>query len=152
MERKQIMSLLVIVGALIAVVGIFLSWFEWSVTVPLIGTETTKYTGWELITDGDLDFDGKIYVTIAFVLALIVLIGALINLVGVLPDQIVRYSSLLLLILGLLTAVMAIVFFATEINKDVLVGSYGAGIGLWLAVVGGILIAIPSILAMIDKE
>ncbi|NLL95476.1 MAG: hypothetical protein GX224_06990 [Thermoplasmatales archaeon] len=148
MDNKQIMSLLVLVGALIAVVGIFLNWVE--ITV---GPLTETITGWKIMTDGDVDVDSKFYVILAFVFALIVLIGALINLVGMLPEQITAYTSFLLLIFGILILGMALGFWAAEINGEggALV-KVSAGAGLWLTLVGGILVAIPGILALLPKK
>lgn len=146
MEKKQIMFLLVLVGALIAIIAAFMQW----IVIDLGFFGKANISGWEIIT-GDKKADGVdsgYFVTISFVLAILVLVGALLNVVGMLPEQIGKYSSVLLLLFGIIIAVMAIAFFSSEISgKDLI----GAGTGLWMSLVGGILIALPSILALIEK-
>ena len=49
-ETKQfnVLGIVGIIGALLMVIGVFLNWLEFSVTIPILGSESWNYTGMDI--------------------------------------------------------------------------------------------------------
>ena len=144
MELKiKVVTLIALIGALIAFIGVFMDW------VSILGF--TGGSGWEMITE---DMDGanaKIFAIISFVLIIVALLLAILDIVDVkLAD--VKIMQIVTIVVGLLIAVM--VFLAVNdimsLMKDMGApdDALSYGIGFFLSLIGGVVVALAGILGI----
>ncbi|MCL1810944.1 MAG: hypothetical protein FWG41_01810 [Methanomassiliicoccaceae archaeon] len=143
-STSSIYSILVLLGGLIGVIAVFIAWI--SMDLGLWGT--FEVTGWEIIREsldnpslGSLSDD---YVQWMPLLVLIFsAIGLITGLIGVLKPR--KEFGAGAVVCGLLTIVAAVVFYLYDFIKDF------AGMGIYLAIVAGVMMLIFGALRLSTK-
>lgn len=159
MDKKNIniLGLVAFVGAIIMIVGVFLTWGKFEIT-SIIGSSSTEFTGWDMYTD---DSDNKLEYYYAPLVALICGILAIVAMI--LPtidaskkmDNINKILSLVVLIVSIVSIVFMVLFY-TNFTDSVDVGGFvgaktSVETGFWLCLVGGVITAIGGILPIMKK-
>lgn len=150
MENNDIMAkipaIVVIIGAILTIVAFFVVWTS---------AGSVDYNGMDLMNDKNnfATFWGKpwqFYIPlICLILGIIAAIAALVSFFVEIPKM---YLNIGLIIFGLVILVLAIVFFTGSFTADVGSGSSTfkisdhAGVGIWLALAGGVVIALVGAL------
>jgi amino acid transporter len=155
MQKKQIIGILAIIGALIAIIGVFLPWETVKIVAAGYG-ETTSASGWDFVTDFDADGIKDVLTKYAPVLCIIggilTLIIFLLNFVqSVKVNKYIPVISLIVMILALIFCIVAVI----DINDNTgsLLGvTVSIGYGLWICLIGVILAIISPIIALIKRE
>jgi len=155
MQKKQIIGILAIIGAIIAIIGVFLPWE--TVTAVVAGySESTSASGWKFLTEFDTDGIKDVLTKYAPVLCIIggalTLIIFIMNFVQTVKiNKFVPLISMIVMILALIFCIVAVV----NINDDTgsLLGvTVSIGYGLWVCLIGVILAVISPIIAIIKRE
>lgn len=146
MDKKQNMFSLVLIGALLAAVSVFLPWAVLEIGSDGVIYDVTNFSGWEIFTDDKVD--NSHFIPISLALAALALIIALLNVTGAFTKKASKSSGALLILLGVAVAVLAVAFYSTEISDSFLKPGYG----IWLSVAGGVLIALPGMAAFNQKK
>jgi len=155
MQMKQIIGILAIIGAIIAIIGVFLPWETLSVVVAGYG-DSTSVSGWKFLTEFDADGIKDVLTKYAPVLCIIggvlTLIIFIMNFIeSVKINKYVPLISMIVMILALVFCIVAVI----DINDDTgsLLGvTVSIGYGLWICLIGVILAVITPIIALIKRE
>lgn len=155
MQKKQIIGILAIIGALIAIIGVFLPWETVSAVVPGY-SDSTSASGWDFLTNGDPDGIKDVLTKYAPVLCIIggilTLIIFLLNFVqSVKVNKYIPVISLIVMILALIFCIVAVVNINDE-TGSMLGVTVSIGYGLWICLIGVILAVISPIIALIKRE
>ena len=152
MEMKQIIGILAIIGAILMISGIFLSWYTIDT---MLGD--TNWSGWELLTEGG-DVDGAkqtmtkyapIPLLIAGILTILIFVANFIDALKM--PKFVPAISLIVTIIALVFSVVAIIYI-NDFTGSAPGVEAKIGIGIILCLVGTILAIIGPILALIKRE
>jgi len=138
---SRITGLFVLTAGVLVLVGIFLPWltFKWDVG-DLFGRLSVSVSGWDLVTGGgDIDEGAKLYAILAFAGSIVVLLGA----VWALAAPANRLGWAIATVGGVL-AIVGSVWGWSDLSDFVAAGdntlgaSFNYGVGLFLALAGGI--------------
>jgi hypothetical protein len=138
---SRITSLLLLAVGALVLVGIFLSWltFKWN-AAGMLPSVSLSVSGWDLVTgSGDIGEGAKLYAILAFAGSIVVLIGA----VWALATPANRAPWAMAAIGGVL-AIVGSIWGWSDLSDFVAAGennpgaSFNYGIGLYLALAGGI--------------
>lgn len=137
----SVIQLIAIIGGIIGVVALFLTWY--TLDVVLI---SESYTRLDFITNEDwsnADFH-KYMPVLAMVMALL---GLIVSIMPMVKPGLIKSSAALLIIFGILGVVFSVLFYTWTIESFTIPGitiafsvSDGAGIGIWLSIVGNALV------------
>jgi hypothetical protein len=138
---SRILGVFVLIAGVLALVGIFLSWFKISLNFgEFFGSISASASGWDLVTGGGgLKGGAETYAIITFIGSIVVLVGAVWALAT--PRMKAAWA------VAIAGGVLAIVGSAWgwndlpgsfSIGDDTLGASMGYGAGLYLAMMGGI--------------
>ena len=130
MTKPSILDLVCFIGGILLVVGVFLNWASLLI----------DFSGWSIATDSTI-FDYTFVPYVCLAAGIITIILSLVALVGVNLGSAKKFIGLIGLILALVAAILCIVFTTQDVFD---VASVGAGV--WVCVVGGILVILPVIL------
>ena len=151
MQKKQIIGILAIIGAIIALIGVFLPWE----TIGGYGMSTSA-SGWDFLTDFDADgfMDiltkyAPILCVIGGILTLIIFIMNFIESVKL--NKFVPLISIIIMILAMIFCIVAVVDINDNTGSAVGI-TVSIGYGLWICLVGTILAVIAPIIAIIKRE
>jgi len=135
MEMKiKTLTLIALIGALVALVGIFLPWMSES----FMGI-TISMSGWDMITLDGASGTEYMCMILGFVMIIVALLLAILDIVDVkLADA--KIMQILTLIVGALIVVFILI--AVKDGFDVL--TYGA----YMSIVGGVLVVLAGILGI----
>lgn len=142
-------AILAIIGAIVVIVAFFVAW---------LSGNGLSYNGMDLMNNKDglkdlLNGAWQLWIPlISLILAIIVVIAAIVTFFVEIPKM---YLNIGYIVLGLVILVLAIVFFTTQVDiatipelgwKKTAVFSEVAGIGIWISLVGGVIIALVGVL------
>lgn len=149
MKRSYLIGIVGIVGALLMIIGVFLSWIDVSVTLPILGSETSSASGWDIFSDGD-------YADIAYNYAPVVaLVCGILSLIATAVPTVAhgRYAKVLgivVLILAVVSVILSFLYYSNLGEFDESIFGFGAslsaGAGVWVCVAGSIIAIIGGIL------
>ena len=148
---KQIIGILAIIGAIIALIGVFLPWE----TLSGYGYSTSA-TGWDFLTESDAEGIKQVLTKYAPILLVIggiltLIIFALNFVKSVNVNKYVPLISLIVMILALIFTIVAVITINDDTGSAIGV-SVSIGYGLWICLVGVILAVISPIIALIKRE
>ncbi len=154
--NNNIVGIIGLLGAILLIVSVFLTWTDISVS-SIIGGKTESFTGMDIYSNDDGWFDDLSY-GYAPIVALIAGIVALIT--TIVPmfyknDKVWKVMGVLSLVLGIVAVILGFLFkgdVTDSINLVVASASVEVGIGLWLAVAGGILLILGAIIDIVKKN
>ena len=150
----NLMGLVGVLGAIILIVGVFLSWVDVTFSAGIFGSETESFSG---INIADYEHADELAYSYAPIIALA---AGIISLIAcALP--IFMQNETLNKVLGIVSLILAIVtivimfLFMGEWTADATYEGFGAtievGIGFWLCMVGAIITALGGVLDIIKK-
>ncbi len=151
----SIWTILLVIGGLLAFIGMFLDYVVMTIEVPFLGSETEGLTGLDLLDTED-EYGAFSYVA-KFPLV-IGIVGILALLSGVLPMFVKGQDKVFTIagaVLAIVAVVLAIWFFVQGVGDGLFVDEWAqaafgdtlsAGVGLYLALVGSIVAAVGGIL------
>lgn len=156
-DKSNIVGIVALLGAILLIAGVFLTWVDVSFSSLIVGTEQS-YSGWEVYQNEDGRFDDIGY-GYAPLVALVAGILALIT--TIVPmfyqnDSVWRILGVVSLILGIVAVILGFLF-----NGDVSDGfslgglvsaSIDVGTGLWISVAGGILLILGAVVDIAKKH
>ncbi len=149
------MGLIGLIGTILMIVCVFLSWVD--IEVGVLGyTNTTSFSGWDVFSNADLNADYAYAPVVTLVAGILALITTIIPILPNLfkSDKVNKLLGALSLILAIV-AVILIVLFTGQMDsigyEGVLSAGASAGIGLWLSLVGAVILAVGGILAVVMK-
>jgi hypothetical protein len=143
----SIAQVLILIGAIIGIISVFLTWwsFDWII-------QTTSYSGWDFAFNGNIntgDFQ-KYCPLIAWIFAIIAIIAAALPMIA--ADKIQpKVAGIITLICGLLMIIFSVVWGTWAVGGGDNMFK-NAQYGVWLMIVGGVVILIGGILPMLDKQ
>ena len=152
-SKFNALGIIALVGALLMVVGVFLNWVE--ITGTILGFSSTEtMTGWDIINEEDA---GEIF-EYSFAPIAVLILGIVSLLFTIVPMVKIGKAGKALGALSLLLAIIAVilcVLFLTDVTSGV-GGEYAsltssAGAGLYLSLVGGIVVVIGEMLNLVKK-
>lgn len=162
MEKNRTVGLLIVIGAAMAIAGVFMSWVHFS--FEFLGLNMSyDHTGIDIITGKStvgsssvtVDYDHAYMVTIAMALAAVAALLGLAGLFAGLPKGVAAYIGSITLIIGIAMAVIPYAFgyldvFSQEfiVEKD----GFTLGIGGWLSTAGGVIVAIGGIAGLAARK
>ena len=134
-------TLLILLGALIGIIAIFLTWFDFSVDI-FITTLSKTYTGMEFATE-DLKTDDfqRLCPLIAWIVAILIAVLNVLPMVGVKIDSKIRNTASL--IFGILVIILVVVWGTWELFSGYKMFDY-AEAGAWMMIASGALAVIGS--------
>jgi len=140
----KIPAIVVIIGAIVAIVAFFLAWLTIS---------GTSFNGMDLMNNKEsikdlLNNSWQLMIPlICLILAIIVAIAAIISMFIEIPKM---YLNIGYIIFGLVILILAVVFFTAQCESDFINGTFkfadNASAGVWVALVGGVIIALSGVL------
>ena len=145
MSKGMIVGAVAVLGAVLALVALFVSWVDGSI----FGVKIASLTGFEVLTDSE---PGKLEYR-----PLMVLAGAIVAaLVGILAlsGKGGVFSSVALAVMGIVIIVGAILIFPDLEEYDLLGLPFkeSAGIGLYLTIAAGAIVALAPVAGMGSSE
>ena len=149
-SKSNVLGIVALIGAILMVVGVFLAWVN--VEVAILGS--TNYSGWQVYTDDtfkDADYNYAPLVTL--IAGIVAIITAIVPIV-LKTANIGRILGAVSLILGIVSLILIFMFNGT-MDSITLYGytlaSTSAGMGLWIALVGSVLLVLGGILDIAKK-
>ena len=146
-------GIIAVIGAVLMVVGVFLNWMD--ITTSVVGFEkTTSYSGWEVFNNEDLA-EGLEY---SFAPIVTLVLGILCLIFTIVPmarnGKAGKVLTALALLMSIVTVIMCILFYTditSELDLEIVVSSVSAGAGLWVSLVGSILVIIGGMANLVKK-
>ena len=143
MESKvKVITLVAFIGALIALVGVFMPWMT---------SGPFSISGWEFITD-DGEAAASVFALIALISTIIALAVSALDLLNVkITEPVLIY--MLLMVQGIVIAVMVFMavydqFLAIE-NLGYSTENISYGFGAFVSIIGGVLVAVAGAISVI---
>lgn len=158
MDKKNInlLGLVAFVGAIIMIVGVFLTWGKFEIT-SLIGGSSETVTGWEIFNDGKDSIDYYYAPIVALACGIVALIAMILPTIDSSSkmDKVNKILSIVVLIVAVVSIVFMVQFyngFTAATDFGGLVGAKSSvQTGFWLCLAGGIITAIGGILPILKK-
>lgn len=144
-KQYNILGIVAIIGALLMIIGVFLSWAEMS----FIGFSESA-SGWDIATDSDGEVGYWYAPIVALVCGVISLIAMIFPMI--MPAKnIGKALGALGLILAVVTIIVTVLYYNDlgSISSDYF--SFGAGAGVWVVIVGAVITIIGAILDFAKK-
>lgn len=167
MQVKSInyLSIVGIIGAILLIVGVFLTWA--SITIPgILGLSSTTYdfTGMDFFNKVDGVADGTQYTyvpLVALVLGILSLVGMIITIFDVQPlEKVNKYIGLVVFVLSIVALVLLLLFYLQSFDYSI--GSvtasmkftdvYDIGVGFWLTLAGSIITVVGGLLPAVQGK
>jgi len=131
--KMSYVGIIVLLGALLALVGVFLDWYFVDIT-------NMRVSGWDIFDLGDI-YDLYYLPLIVLILAALALILGLLEFAG----KSSPITRILLIVFGLLIAVLSFVVYNDIVGDSNLAEM---GIGLYMEIIAGIMLILAPVLAM----
>lgn len=157
MNKANILGLIGLLGAIMMIVGVFLSWADSSIVIMDKVIWEESYSGWDIYSEDEFSDFAYNYVPLVALIAGVVAILTTIIPAVLHMDNIGKILGLVSLILAIVTIVLVVVY-----NGDI--GAYNidipdfsssagtsTGMGAWISLAGGALLAIGGIIDIIAK-
>jgi len=136
-SQSSMSSLIVIIGAIIGIASVFITWYS----VSDFGF-TYSMTGWDIYSQGK-DFNGGYFIWMPLLTLIFSVIALLSGLVYFAVRQ--KAINLISILFGILIIVAAILYATYSSDGDSLYNYLG--IGVYLAIISGLLVIISGALA-----
>ena len=157
MENKvNILGILGIIGAILLIVCVFLPWMDFTASSSLFGESYTEtISGWDAYHDIGSEMSYSYAPLVALICGIISVISMILPVAMNVP-KVNKIFGIIALILAIVSIVLMILFKG-EISTDLIdLGQIGsvtvsAGYGLWMGVVGAVLIIIAGLYDIIRK-
>lgn len=147
-SKGNILGIVALVGALLMIVGVFVTWVTMDITA-LGMTVSTDYTGWNVYSDERFsDAEYNYAPLVALIAGIVAFFTAILPIVLKKPTA-NRLLGVISLILGVVALVLMILFHGQmdSINLiDLASFTVSAGTGLWIAIAGSILLILGAII------
>lgn len=156
MQHNNIVGIVGLLGAVLLIIGVFLTWVELDVS-SLFGSSSQSFSGMDVYSNDDGYFDDISY-GYAPLVALIAGIVALFT--TIVPmfyrnDGVWKALGVVTLVLGIVTVILGFLFrgdVSDGFDIGVLKASVSVGAGLWVCIAGGILLIIGAIIDIVKKN
>lgn len=149
-SKGNILGILALIGAILMIVGVFVTWVSFEASA--IGlSKVVDYTGWDIYSDSDAEY---FYAPLVTLIAGIVAFFTAILPIILKNPTVNRMFGVISLILGIVTLVLTILFYGEmdSINIGELASfSTNAGMGLWISLVGAVLLVLGAIVDIAGK-
>lgn len=145
------LGIIAIIGALLMIIGVFLSWMDASIDIGIWG-DSESASGWDVATDDDYsEIASYTYAPlVALVCGIISLIAMIVPIV--LPAKnIGKVLSLIGLILAIVTIIITALYYNDLGSFNEYGVSFGAGAGVWVVIAGAALTVIGGIIDLVIK-
>jgi len=149
-SKGNILGILALIGAILMIVGVFISWV--SLDIIILGSE--DYSGWQVYSDemfSDAEYNYAPLVTL--VAGIVAFFTAVLPIVLKKP-AVNRALGVVSLILGIVALVLMVLFYGQmdSISFGSLASlSANAGMGLWISLVGAVLLVLGAIVDIAGK-
>lgn len=167
-SKINVLGIIGIIGALLMIIGVFLSWLDFSITIPVLGSESWSYSGMDIfgtdiIGEGEYtvsfaDITGYYYVPIvALVCGILSLIMTIVPTVFN-KGKIGKILGALALILAIVTVVLSFLYYGDVSGYEISESLFGIsvnlsiGAGLWVVIAGSIITILGGILDIAKKS
>jgi hypothetical protein len=129
--RPNIYGILLMVAGLVALISVFLAWVSfWGFSI----------SGWEFFNDYGFIDDWKTNIPlIVMILAIVAIVFALLEFTGISFDA--QIQRIIVMMIGALIVVLTFIFVDGEFDY--------VGIGMYLAIIAGLLLVIVPLLVML---
>ncbi len=150
-SKMNLLGLVGVLGALLLIIGVFLSWAD--ITGSVLGfSETKSISGMDIMTNNEYEFDYSYAPIIALVAGILGVIACILPVVK--PLGIERILGLVSLIVAVV-AVVIIYMFSGQMTgfsfEGLASASVSCGIGWTISLVGGVLVILGSIIPVLMK-
>ena len=152
-SKGNILGILALIGAILMIVGVFVSWVSFEAST-LLGSTAYDYTGWQVYSDdmfSDAEYNYAPLVTL--VAGIVAFFTAVLPIVLKKP-AVNRMLGVVSLILGIVALVLMVLFYGQmdSISFGSLASlSANAGMGLWISLVGAVLLVLGAIVDIAGK-
>ena len=149
-SKGNILGILALIGAILMIVGVFISWV--SLDIIILGSE--DYSGWQVYSDemfSDAEYNYAPLITL--VAGIVAFFTAVLPIVLKKP-AVNRALGVVSLILGIVALVLMVLFYGQMDSIEIggyTLASASAGTGLWISLVGAILLVLGAIVDIAGK-
>ncbi len=149
-SKGNILGILALIGAILMIVGVFVSWV--SLDIIILGSE--DYSGWQVYSDemfSDAEYNYAPLITL--VAGIVAFFTAVLPIVLKKP-AVNRALGVVSLILGIVALVLMVLFYGQMDSIEIggyTLASASAGTGLWISLVGAILLVLGAIVDIAGK-
>lgn len=141
------LGVIAIIGALLMIIGVFLSWFD----ITIFG-QTEGASGWEIATDSDYsEILSYTYAPIVSLICGIICLIAMIIPIVLPAKNIGKALGALGLILAIVTLIVSVLYYSDLGGETIWEFEYGSGAGVWVVIVGAVLTIIGGIIDLVVK-
>lgn len=153
-SKGNILGIVALLGALLMIVGVFVAWVTVDITALNHTISSTDYTGWSVYSDEIFaDAEYNYAPLVALIAGIVAFFTAVLPIVLKKP-AVNRALGIVSLILGIVALVLMVLFHGQMDSID-LIGlanfSISAGTGLWISLVGSVLLVIGAIIDIAGK-
>lgn len=152
-DKKNFVALIGFIGTLLMIIGVFLSFVE----LEALSIDIGSYTGWDVYSDdmfANADYNYAGLVTL--IAGILALITSLLPMIPKLNEKpvIAQCLGALSFILSIIALILLFLFYGTL--GDISVSGYSlasadAGIGLWLCIIGALILAVGGIVEICKR-
>lgn len=167
-SKINVLGIIGIIGALLMIIGVFLSWMTFSYTFPIVGSETIDYSGMDVF-GGDLISIGSFSISFSDITSysyapIVALACGIISLIMTIVPTVFNKGKIgkilgaLALILAIVTVVISFLYYGDvsgyEFNEsfDIYHITLSIGTGLWIVIAGSIITILGGILDIAKKS
>lgn len=152
-SKGNILGILALIGAILMIVGVFVTWVSFEASA-LGFSKVVDYTGWNVYSDdmfSDTEYNYAPLVTL--VAGVVAFFTAVLPIILKKPT-VNRMLGVISLILGVVALVLMVLFYGQmdgiEIGEFASF-SISAGMGLWISLVGAVLLVLGAIVDIAGK-
>lgn len=154
-SKANILGIIGLLGAILMIIGVFLSWADASASTILGDLEKSTYSGWTIFSGENFsDFAYNYVPLVALIAGIVALITTILPIVLHNP-MVNRILGIVSLILAIITIILVVLFNGDIANYqfDIIVASakMTTGIGAWLSLAGAAILAIGGIIDIANK-
>ena len=167
-KKFNALGIIGIIGALLMIVGVFLNWLEFSITIPILGSENWSYSGMDIfstdiIGEGENSINFSDITAYYYVPVVALACGVLSLILTIIPtvfnkEKIGKVLGALALVLAIITLVLAFLYYGDvsgySFSESWL--GFGAelsiGAGLWVVIAGSIITILGGIVDIAKKS
>ena len=149
-SKGNILGIVALIGALLMIVGVFVTWAN--VEVIILGQE--GYTGWQVYSDEMFeDAEYNYAPLVALITGIVAFFTAVLPIVLKKPS-VNRILGIVSLILGVVALVLMVLFYGQMDSIEIAgykIASITAGTGLWISLAGSVLLILGAIIDIAGK-
>lgn len=154
-SKANILGIIGLLGAILMIIGVFVSWADISASTVIGGSIQKSYSGWTIFSGEDFSDFAYNYVPLVALIAGIVAFVTTILPIILHKPMVNRILGIISLILAIVTIILVVLFNGdiAEYQIDILVASakMTTGIGAWLSLAGAAILAIGGIIDIANK-